>query len=74
MHTLEMKKKGFIKNKVMEAIITQSVEKVALIPLTHVYQPTPENDGTWGIRSQCLPNVTCVVKFPFTEIFCYTCE
>ncbi len=30
MHTLEMKKKGFIKNKVMEAIITRSVEKVAL--------------------------------------------
>jgi hypothetical protein len=40
MYTLEMKKKGFIKSKVMEAIITQSVEKVALIPLTHVYQPT----------------------------------
>ncbi len=33
----------------MEAIITQSVEKVALIPLTHVYQPTFENDGAWGI-------------------------
>ncbi len=49
MHTLEMKKKGFIKNKVMEAIIIQSVEKVALIPLTHVYQPTLESDGTWGI-------------------------
>jgi hypothetical protein len=30
MHTLEMKKKGFIKNKVMEAIITQSVEKQPL--------------------------------------------
>ncbi len=37
MHTLEMKKRGFIKNKVMEAIITRSVEKVALIPLSHVY-------------------------------------
>jgi len=45
MHTLEMKKKGFIKNKVMEAIITQSVEKATLIPLTHVYQPTLESDG-----------------------------
>jgi hypothetical protein len=52
MHTLEMKKRGFIKNKVMEAIITRSVEKVAFIPLTHVYQPTFESDGTWGIRSQ----------------------
>jgi len=74
MHTLEMRKKGFIKNKVMEAIITQSVEKVALIPLTHVHQPTFENDGAWGVRSQHLPNVIYVMKFPFIEIFCCTCE
>ncbi len=40
-----MKKISFIKYKVMEAIVTQSVEKVAFIPLTHVYQPTLENDG-----------------------------
>ncbi len=65
-------KKGFIKNKVMEAIITQSVEKGALISLTHVYQPSLESDGTWGVWSQCLPNVIYVVKFPF--IFCCTCE
>jgi hypothetical protein len=74
MHTLEMKKKGFIKNKVMEAIITQSVEKATLIPLTHVYQPTFDSDGAWGVRSQRLPNVIYAVKFPFVEIFCYTCE
>jgi hypothetical protein len=37
-------KKGFIKKKVMEAINTRSVEKVALIPLTHVYQPALESD------------------------------
>jgi hypothetical protein len=74
MHTLEMKKKGFIKNKVMEAIITQSVEKVALIPFTHVYQPTLDNDGGWGVWSQRLPNVIYAVKFPFTKIFCCTCE
>jgi hypothetical protein len=30
MHTLEMKKKGFIKNKVVEAIVTQSVERQLL--------------------------------------------
>jgi len=58
----------------MDTIITQSVEKVALIPLTHVYQPTLENDGVWGVRSQCLPNVIYVVKFSFTKIFCCTCE
>jgi hypothetical protein len=66
MHTLEMKKKGFINNKVMEAIITRSVEKAALIPLTHVYQPSLESDGAWGVRRQRLPNVIYTVKFPFT--------
>ncbi len=50
----------------MEAIITQCVEKAALIPLTHVYQPTLENDGAWGVRSQRLPNNIYMVKFPFT--------
>jgi hypothetical protein len=74
MHTLEMKKKGFIKNKVVEAIITRNVEKADLIPLTHVYQPTLESDGVWGVRNQRLPNVIYVVKFPFTKIFCCTCE
>jgi hypothetical protein len=68
-------KKGFHKkNKVMETIITQNVEKAALIPLTHLYQPTLESDGAWGIWSQQLPNVIYVVKFPFIEIFCCTCE
>jgi hypothetical protein len=54
MHTLKMKKMGLIKNKVMEAIITQSVEKTTLIPLTCVYQPTLESDGAWGVQSQHL--------------------
>ncbi len=50
------------------------MEKVAFIPLTHVYQPTFESDGVWGVWNQRLPNVIYVVKFPFTEIFCCTCE
>jgi hypothetical protein len=58
----------------MEAIITQNVEKVALIPLTHVYQPTLESDGAWGVRNQHLPNIIHAVKFSFTKIFCCTCE
>jgi hypothetical protein len=49
MHTLEMKKRGFMKNKVTEAIVTRSVEKTTLIPFTHLYQPTLESDGAWGI-------------------------
>jgi hypothetical protein len=68
-------KNGFIKkNKVMEAIITRNVENATFISFTHVYQPTFENDGAWGIQSQCLPNVIYAVKFPFIEIFCCTCE
>ncbi len=74
MHTLEMKKNGFIKNKVMEAIITRRMEKVTLIPFTHVYQPTLESDGAWGVWSQRLPNVIYTMKFPFIEIFCCMCE
>ncbi len=58
----------------MEAIITRSVEKAALIPFTHVYQPTFESDGAWGVRNQHLLNVIYTVKFPFTEMFCCTCE
>jgi len=58
----------------MEAIITQNVKKAAFIPLTHVYQPTFESDGAWGVWSQRLPNVIYAVKFPFIEIFCCTCE
>jgi hypothetical protein len=50
----------------MEAIITRSVEKATLIPLTHVYQPTLESDEAWGIWNQCLPNVIYTMKFPFT--------
>jgi len=55
MHKLEMKTRGFIKNKVMKAIITQSVEKAALIPRTHVYQPTLESDGAWVYRANTFP-------------------
>ncbi len=51
MDTLEIKKLGFIKNKVVEAIVTWSVEKVALILLTHVYQSTLKSDGAWGIAN-----------------------
>ncbi len=58
----------------MEAIITRSVEKATLIPLNHVYQPTLESDGAWAVQSQRLPNVIYMVKFPFTEMFCCTCE
>ncbi len=62
MHTLEMKKKGFIKNKVVEAIVIKSVEKATFIPFTHVYQLTFESDGIWVVWSQCLLNIIYAVK------------
>jgi len=52
MHTLKMKKKGFIKNKVVEAIVTRNVEKATFIPLTHVDQLILESDEAWGVQSQ----------------------
>ncbi len=73
-HMLEIKKKSFIKNKVVEATITQSVEKITFIPLTHVYQITLESDGAWGVGSQRLSTIIYAMKFSFTKIFCYTCE
>jgi hypothetical protein len=39
-----MKKRGFIKNKVVECIVRMSVEKTILNPLTHVSQPSFEID------------------------------
>jgi hypothetical protein len=65
MHALEMKIRGFIKNKVMEAIITENMEKTTFISFTHVYQLTLESDGAWGVWSQRLPNVIYTMRFPF---------
>jgi hypothetical protein len=47
--------KRFHKNKVVEAIVTQSVEKAALTPLIHVYQPTFESDGVWAYKANAFP-------------------
>jgi hypothetical protein len=58
----------------MKAIVTWNVGKKTFISLTHVFQPTCENDGTWGVHSQYLPNIINAVKFWFSKISCYTCE
>jgi hypothetical protein len=36
MHTIEMKKQRFIRNKVVERIVKMSVKKATLIPHTNV--------------------------------------
>jgi hypothetical protein len=49
MHTLEMKKKGFHKKQGYGGHYYTRVEKATFIPFTHVYQPTLESDGAWGV-------------------------
>jgi hypothetical protein len=69
-----MKKRGLIKNKVVERIVRTNVEKTALIPLTHVSQPSFETNGYWIVRNQCLANVEYKMKYPFIEYSGCTCE
>jgi len=58
MHTSEMKKNGFIKNKVVKHIMKKNVEKATiLIPLMHVSQLSFETYGYWIIRNQHLANL-----------------
>jgi hypothetical protein len=46
MHTTEMKKRGFLKNKVVEHIVKVSVEKATLIPHTNVTHGTDDLNKT----------------------------
>jgi hypothetical protein len=58
----------------MEAIVKKNVEKIALILLTHVAQPTFDKGGVWVVQNQYLVNVTYQVRFPFVQYACCTCE
>jgi len=73
MHTMEMKKQKFIKNKLLEVIVKKCVEKVTLILFTHVAQPTFENSGAWVVWSQRRVNVTHQMRYPFVWYACCTC-
>jgi len=55
MHTIEMKKCGFMKNKVVEHIVKVNIEKATLIPHTHVTHGIDnlnETKPTWMVWSQ----------------------
>ncbi len=59
MHQAEMKRWGFIKNKVVAWLVPTSVEKAFMIPHTNVIQPTLVGDDnviTWivSIRKNCV--------------------
>ncbi len=46
MHTTKMKKRGFIRNKVVERIVKMSVEKATLIPHTNVTHGIDDSNET----------------------------
>jgi hypothetical protein len=69
-----MKKRGFIKNKVVECIAKMSVEKAALIPFTHVSQSSFEINSYWIVMNQHLANVEYKMKYPFIKYSGCTCE
>jgi len=71
---IQIEKKGFIKNKVVECIAGMSLETVTLIPIMHVSQPSFETNGYWIIRNQHLANVAYKVKYTFTKYSSSTCE
>ncbi len=77
MHIVEIKKREFIKNKVVEHIMKTNVEKATLILHTHVapgIDDSNEIGHAWMVQNQQHPNMTYKVTFLFTKYACYTCE
>jgi hypothetical protein len=77
MHTAKMKKRKFIRNKVVERIVKTSVEKATLIlhtNVTHGIDDSNETGHAWMVRSQQHPNMTYKIPLPFTKYACCTCE
>ncbi len=77
MHTTEMKKRRFIKNKVVERIVKMSVEKATLIPhtnVTHGIDNLNKIGHAWMVQSQQHSNMTYKVSLPFTKYVYCTCE
>jgi hypothetical protein len=74
---VKMKKREFIKNKVVKHIVKVSIRKATLIFHTHVtygINDLKETGHAWMVRSQQHPNMTYEVPFPFTKYVCCTCE
>ncbi len=77
MHTAEMKKRRFIRNKVVECIVKTNVEKATLIPHTNVMHGIDDSNETghaWMVRNQQHLNMTYKVPLPFTKYVCFTYE
>jgi hypothetical protein len=72
-----MKKRGFIRNNIMERIVKMNIEKATLIPhtnVTHGIDDLNETSHAWMVRSQQHSNMTYKVPLPFTKYACCTCE
>ncbi len=70
MHQAEMKKQGFIKNKVMVQLVVANVDEACWISHINVISPTFEgNDGddVWQVQSQHHFSVTYKIYAPFIE-------
>jgi len=69
-HQAEMKRQGFIKNKVIMWLVMASVKKVSWNPHTDVLPPTFEGDDgddLWRPQSQEHPIVAHKICAPFTK-------
>jgi hypothetical protein len=65
MHTFEMKKHGFLNNKVLEHITKASVEKALLILNANVDWLSLKSRSVSTMMSQGTPNHMYEVKHPF---------
>ncbi len=68
MHIAKMKKRGFIRNKVVECIVKMSVEKATLILHTNVTHGIDDSNKTshaWMVQNQQHLNMTYKVPLPF---------
>jgi len=74
MHTFEMKKHGFINDKVLEHITKASVEKALLILNGNVKWLSMESRGVWIVMNQGTPNHMYEAQHPFKEYVNCTCE
>ncbi len=77
MHQVDMKKREFINNKVIQQVVVASVDKAKLITHINVIQLTLEGEDSvnaWKVRNQTHLNVIYNLHFPFIEYASFTCE
>jgi hypothetical protein len=77
MHQANMKRQGFIKNKVMVRLVIANVDKASQILHIDVTPPTFEGDDgddVWWVQSQHHHGVTYKIHARFTEYTSCICK